>query len=146
MPSCQGIQKWSLKSHFPVRNFRFYASTVVVSSMSHCHCDRLNSSCHRDLKMVVVFLTFQNGRRRHFFYLGACVTSSTSAIAVTSFSSVFPNGRRRRRCYWREVFAIVAGSARHRLLTCDPERWQTGFYPHLLDGFFLWTLLNSEPR
>ncbi len=37
---------------------------------------------------------------------------------------------------------LGAGSARHRLLTCEPESWQTWFYLYLPDGFFLWTLFN----
>ena len=36
----------------------------------------------------------------------------------------------------------VAGNATPRLLTCDPDGWQTWFCPHLLDGFFLWTLFK----
>ena len=40
------------------------------------------------------------------------------------------------------VVTIVAGDDGRRLLTCDPESWQTWFYPYLPDGFFLWTLFK----
>ena len=40
------------------------------------------------------------------------------------------------------ALGCVAGSARHRLLTCDPESWQTWFYSYSPDGFFLWTLFK----
>ncbi len=44
----------------------------------------------------------------------------------------------------REV--SVAGNVRRRFLTCDPEIWQTWFYPYLPDGFFSGLCLSSEPR
>ena len=40
------------------------------------------------------------------------------------------------------VWRVVAGNARRSLLTCDPESWQTWFYPYLADRFLLWTMFK----
>ena len=59
-------------------------------------------------------------------------------------ASTFRMNRRVPRLNRRnfEILRVVAGNAVYRLLTCNPESWQTRFYPYLPDDFFLWTLFK----